>query len=186
MSEQKKSDAPLVTAAQVTIENILIPQWGGLHPKQVSETQNDSFGLMMKNIFLVFPDGSVKYIQKDGQPVTGILPNKDRQAVKLAGLVWFVEPGSIKGNGYVNAMAANLSQITALLGKLSAKHIGISYEYGEKSSKMFVADPNHLAAVVSSIVMIFTDTIKKYPPKADAAVKVVAGAPKTETVELVL
>lgn len=136
-----------------------------LYTKQGDESQNDSFGSLMKEVVLVKEGQENIYLQKEGSPIGGVVPNKDRQLIKLIGLPWFVSPGSQKGGGYVATLAAYQTDIKRITKGLAKAGFGIEYLYGTKSSRLVVTSPVNLYNMMLYLILMDQDTLEKYPPE---------------------
>ena len=135
-----------------------------LYTKQGDEGQNDSFGSLMKEIVLVKESGERIFLQRDGSPVAGVVPNRDRQLIKLLGLPWFVSPGSQKGGGYVATLAGYQADLKRITSGLAKAKLGLEYLYGTKSARLVITQPINLYNWMLYLVLMDGDTIAKYPP----------------------
>lgn len=177
-----KEASPAATETKVTKKSLEFAVWPGSYGKQANETQADSYGTLMKSITLTGKDGKRVVLQKDGLPVTGVIPTWDRMVIKLMALPWFVEPASIKGGWYVATIRENLAAITELCTRLKNAGYQCEFNYGTKDSWLYISDFQVYAAFLTALCALQSSTVKLHPPKATIAPTKAAKETVEETV----
>lgn len=154
------------TKTEVAVRSIKWSDVKGFHGKQHSEDQNDSFGTLFKYIAIMKGSGEdmkvVGVLQEKGKPVMGILPNLQRELVKLMGVMWFTNPSAIKARGYIRTAARYGKEISAILSGLTKAGYKLDMVYGTKNSRLH-ADPEVLGAFIMAEIQLEKATALRWP-----------------------
>ena len=162
---------PAATAAKPTKTEVAVRsiKWSdveGFHGKQYSETQADSFGTLFKHIAITKGSGDdlkvVGVTQDGGKPVKGVLPNLQRELLKLCGVLWFTNPSAIKCRGYIRTAARYGKEISAIIEGLTKEGYELDMIYGSKNTRLH-AIPAVLGQFIMAEIQLERATTVRWP-----------------------